>query len=105
MQKRNQFGQLLGNPVENWTARQKPEKALITGNYCILEPIDIQKHAFNDYGYRRCEWKCNDLNEASKKAAKRFGFTFEGIFRQSYVYKNLNPIPHGIQLLIMNGQY
>lgn len=48
------------------------------------------KHAFNDYSYRRCEWKCNDLNENSKNAAKRFGFTFEGIFRQSNVFKNHN---------------
>jgi len=48
------------------------------------------KHAFDDYGYRRCEWKCNNLNEASKLAAARFGFTFEGIFRQNHVFKNRN---------------
>ena len=40
------------------------------------------KHVFEDLGYRRYEWKCNNLNEPSKKAAVRFGFTFEGVFRQ-----------------------
>lgn len=48
------------------------------------------RQAFDDHGYRRCEWKCNNLNEASKKAALRFGFTFEGIFRQHCVFKNRN---------------
>lgn len=40
------------------------------------------KHVFEDLGYRRYEWKCNNLNEPSKAAAKRFGFTYEGVFRQ-----------------------
>src|SRR5262249_14606109 len=39
-------------------------------------------HVFDTLGYRRFEWKCNDLNEPSKRAALRFGFAFEGIFRQ-----------------------
>ena len=47
------------------------------------------KHAF-DLGYRRFEWKCNNLNEPSKRAALRFGFTFEGIFRQHMVVKGQN---------------
>jgi RimJ/RimL family protein N-acetyltransferase len=38
-------------------------------------------------GYRRCEWKCDSLNAASERAAKRFGFVREGIFRQDRVYK------------------
>ena len=46
--------------------------------------------AFDTWGYRRCEWKCDNLNQSSKKAAKRFGFTFEGIFRQATVYKGRN---------------
>jgi RimJ/RimL family protein N-acetyltransferase len=46
--------------------------------------------AFDKLGYRRCEWKCNALNEPSRLAAERFGFKFEGIFRQSYVFKNRN---------------
>jgi RimJ/RimL family protein N-acetyltransferase len=190
MHPKNQFGQLLGNPVENWMTCQTPKKIMIQGRHCILEPLEIHKHAqklldvlaidnngeswtylpygpfntLNDfekwlsitlsendtflyaildvktqeptgisgylritpehgvieighlhfsaklkqtavateaiylmlqqalqvYGYRRCEWKCNVLNEPSRKAAERFGFTFEGIFRQHAVFKNHN---------------
>lgn len=190
MNKKNQFGQLVGELVENWKPLLKPEKIILQGRCCILEPLEIHKHAdklfnvlaidnageswtylpygpfdtlnefkdwlaktlsekdillytildaktcepigisgylritpehgvieighlhfsnllkqtsmateaiyimlrlaFDEYGYRRCEWKCNDLNEASKRAAVRFGFTFEGIFRQNYVFKNRN---------------
>jgi RimJ/RimL family protein N-acetyltransferase len=45
------------------------------------------RHAFDDLGYRRFEWKCNALNEPSRRAATRFGFTFEGIFRQHMMVK------------------
>ncbi len=46
------------------------------------EAIYLQaRHAFDDLGYRRFEWKCNDRNEPSKRAALRFGFTYEGIGR------------------------
>jgi RimJ/RimL family protein N-acetyltransferase len=45
---------------------------------------------FDDLGYRRFEWKCNDLNIASKRAAQRFGFSFEGVFRQHNVVKGRN---------------
>lgn len=41
-------------------------------------------------GYRRCEWKCDALNERSRKAALRLGFRFEGVFRQATVYKGRN---------------
>lgn len=45
---------------------------------------------FDDLGYRRYEWKCDALNEASRRAAERLGFRFEGIFRQATVYKGRN---------------
>lgn len=45
------------------------------------------KHLFDDLGYRRFEWKCNNANDASKRAAVRFGFRFEGIFRNDMVVK------------------
>jgi RimJ/RimL family protein N-acetyltransferase len=45
------------------------------------------RHAFDDLGYRRFEWKCNDRNEPSKAAATRFGFTYEGLFRQDMIIK------------------
>ncbi|KAE8147223.1 acetyltransferase, GNAT family [Aspergillus avenaceus] len=48
------------------------------------------KHAFEDLGYRRVEWKCDSLNGPSNRAAARFGFTFEGIFRQHMVAKGRN---------------
>jgi RimJ/RimL family protein N-acetyltransferase len=41
-------------------------------------------------GYRRCEWKCNAANAASRAAARRLGFTFEGVFRQHMVVKGRN---------------
>jgi RimJ/RimL family protein N-acetyltransferase len=50
----------------------------------------LARHAFDDLGYRRLEWKCNSLNAASRRAALRFGFTFEGIFRQHMVVKGRN---------------
>jgi RimJ/RimL family protein N-acetyltransferase len=43
-----------------------------------------------DLGYRRFEWKCNNRNEPSKRAAERFGFTFEGVFRQHMIQKGEN---------------
>lgn len=47
-------------------------------------------HVFDDLGYRRFEWKCNDDNTPSKRAALRFGFSFEGVFRQHLVVKGRN---------------
>jgi RimJ/RimL family protein N-acetyltransferase len=48
------------------------------------------RHAFDELGYRRLEWKCDSLNAPSRSAASRFGFRFEGIFRQHMIYKNRN---------------
>lgn len=45
------------------------------------------RHAFDDLGYRRFEWKCNNRNEPSKAAARRFGFQYEGLFRQDQIVK------------------
>jgi len=49
----------------------------------------MMKQVF-DLGYRRYEWKCDALNAASRRAAERLGFRFEGIFRQATVYKGRN---------------
>ena len=43
-----------------------------------------------DLGYRRYEWKCDSLSAASRAAAQRLGFSFEGVFRQATVYKGRN---------------
>jgi RimJ/RimL family protein N-acetyltransferase len=48
------------------------------------------RYVFDELGYRRFEWKCNDLNEPSKAAARRFSFTFEGVFRQHMIVKGHN---------------
>ncbi len=48
------------------------------------------RYVFDVLGNRRYEWKCNDLNAPSKRAAKRFGFAFEGVFRQHMIVKGRN---------------
>jgi RimJ/RimL family protein N-acetyltransferase len=50
----------------------------------------MARHVFEDLGYRRYEWKCNALNQPSRRAALRLGFTFEGIFRQHTIVKGRN---------------
>jgi RimJ/RimL family protein N-acetyltransferase len=50
----------------------------------------FMQYAFDGLGYRRWEWKCNNRNDPSKRAAERFGFTFEGIFRQHMIVKGEN---------------
>ena len=71
------------------------------GNVCFGTPLQrttaateaiylLARHAFDDLGYRRLEWKCNALNAPSRRAAERFGFRFEGVFRKHYVVKGRN---------------
>ncbi len=48
------------------------------------------RHVFDDLGYRRYEWKCDSLNEPSRRAALRLGFVWEGRFRNALVYKGRN---------------
>jgi RimJ/RimL family protein N-acetyltransferase len=50
----------------------------------------MARHVFQDLGYRRYEWKCNALNQPSRRAALRLGFTFEGVFRQHMIVKGRN---------------
>lgn len=182
-----QHEQELGIRIDNWLPRQKPAHSKMIGQYCILEPLDIELHAlamyvllnndsgetwnympfgpfatfedfkvwlnqtsvdkvvfaiidlqtntpqgmasymninidhgsievgsihyskqlqktraateamylmmyriFEELGYRRYEWKCNSLNLASRQAASRLGFKFEGVFRQHCVFKGRN---------------
>ena len=47
-------------------------------------------HVFDELGYRRFEWKCDAANLPSRRAAERFGFSFEGVFRQHMIVKSLN---------------
>jgi RimJ/RimL family protein N-acetyltransferase len=50
----------------------------------------LARNAFDTLGYRRLEWKCNALNAGSRRAADRFGFSFEGVFEQHMVVKGRN---------------
>ena len=50
----------------------------------------LLRHCFEDLHYRRMEWKCDAQNERSQRAARRLGFTFEGIFRQHMIVKGIN---------------
>lgn len=50
----------------------------------------LMRHAFEDLGYRRFEWKCDSLNEPSRRAALRLGFTYEGRFRNHMVTQGRN---------------
>jgi RimJ/RimL family protein N-acetyltransferase len=187
MEFKNQFGQPIGFPLPDWTARPRPQRTAMAGRYCKVEPLNptkhaqelfeaniadkggrnwtyllvdpfpdflayrqwieqisvtedpvfyalvdaatgkavgvasylridppmgvievghlnfspamqrtrgstesmflMMRHAFDELGYRRYEWKCDSLNAPSRRAAERLGFRFEGIFRQAVVYK------------------
>lgn len=50
----------------------------------------VMAEAFDQLGYRRLEWKCNALNEASRRAAARLGFAFEGVFYQHMISRGRN---------------
>ncbi|HEX7910939.1 MAG TPA: GNAT family protein [Paraburkholderia sp.] len=188
--RRNAYEQPIGTPVPGWNGAQAPGREPLTGRYCRIEPVNVERHAeelydayssaddgrawtylsvgpfeslaayrehltriaasadplhytvidlatgkavgtlalmridrangvievghvtysprlqrtrvateamflvmtqvFEKLGYRRFEWKCDSLNEPSRTAALRYGFTFEGIFRQAIVYRERN---------------
>jgi RimJ/RimL family protein N-acetyltransferase len=50
----------------------------------------LARHAFDGLGHRRLEWKCDAANARSQAAARRFGFTPEGVFRQHMIVKGRN---------------
>lgn len=50
----------------------------------------LMSRVFDELGYRRYEWKCDNCNGPSKAAAERYGFTYEGLFRQAVIYKGRN---------------
>jgi RimJ/RimL family protein N-acetyltransferase len=55
------------------------------------EAVYLQaRYVFDELGYRRFEWKCDNANERSRRAALRFGFMFEGVFRQHMIVKGRN---------------
>ena len=62
----------------------------------------MMKNVFDKLGYRRYEWKCDNLNERSKKSAIRLGFKYEGLFRQATIYKKRNSnLNHLLKLILL----
>ena len=47
----------------------------------------MMRRVFDELGYRRYEWKCDALNAASRRAAVRLGFSYDGLFEQAIIYK------------------
>lgn len=70
--------------IGNITFSRRIQKTVMATEAMFL----MMKLVFEDWGYRRYEWKCDALNEPSRVAAIRLGFQFEGIFRQGMIYKN-----------------
>jgi RimJ/RimL family protein N-acetyltransferase len=68
----------------NYSSRLQQTRAATEAMFLMM------RRAFDELGYRRYEWKCDSLNEPSRRAAARLGFQFEGIFRQAVVYKDRN---------------
>jgi RimJ/RimL family protein N-acetyltransferase len=63
----------------------------VSGTRLATEALFLfARHVFDDLGYRRFEWKCDSENASSRAAALRFGFSFEGLFRQHMVIKGEN---------------
>jgi RimJ/RimL family protein N-acetyltransferase len=50
----------------------------------------MMSHAFDDLGYRRYEWKCDSVNEPSRREARLLGLVYEGTLRNALVYKGRN---------------
>ena len=63
---------------------------MLQRSLAATEAMYLMMHRVFSMGYRRYEWKCDALNERSKRAAGRLGFKFEGIFRNATIYKQRN---------------
>lgn len=82
--------------------RITPEQGVIEVGYIAFSPLLqrtpiateamylMMKHVFEDLGYRRYEWKLDNLNALSHRAAKRLGFNYDGLFCQAVIYKGRN---------------
>jgi RimJ/RimL family protein N-acetyltransferase len=92
-----------GNAVGYFTLMEiRPEMRVIEVGHVLYSPALQRKplgteaqyllarYAFETLGYRRYEWKCNALNPASRRAALRYGFAYEGTFRQHLIAKGRN---------------
>lgn len=64
--------------------------SLLQRSPAATEAMYLMMRRVFELGYRRYEWKCDALNARSRAAAQRYGFSFEGIFRQATIYKGRN---------------
>jgi RimJ/RimL family protein N-acetyltransferase len=69
----------------NFSPRLQRKPAATEAHYLLM------RRAFDEFGYRRYEWKCDSWNLPSRAAALRLGFTYEGLFRQAIVVRGRNP--------------
>jgi RimJ/RimL family protein N-acetyltransferase len=92
-----------GNAVGYFTLMEiRPEMRVIEVGHVLYSPalqrtplgtetqFLLAQYAFEVLGYRRYEWKCNALNAASRRAALRYGFIYEGTLRQLMIAKGRN---------------
>ncbi|MBV9553326.1 MAG: GNAT family N-acetyltransferase, partial [Alphaproteobacteria bacterium] len=68
----------------NFSPRLQRRPAATEAHYLLM------RRAFDELGYRRCEWKCDSCNLPSRDAALRLGFNYEGMFRQAVVVRGRN---------------
>jgi RimJ/RimL family protein N-acetyltransferase len=59
----------------------------------------VLRRVFDELGYRRCEWKCDSCNAASRRAAERYGFVFEGTFRNAMVQRGRSRDSHWLSII------
>jgi RimJ/RimL family protein N-acetyltransferase len=92
-----------GRPVGYFTLMEiRPQMRVIEVGHVLYSPALqrtplgteaqylLARYAFETLGYRRYEWKCNELNAPSKRAALRYGFVFEGVLRAHMIGKGRN---------------
>ena len=92
----NDSGQAVGTLS---LMRIDPENGTVEEGFVVFSPLLqrsvqateahylLMKYVFETLGYRRYEWKCDSLNEPSRRAALRLGFRYEGLFRNAAIYK------------------
>jgi hypothetical protein len=102
----NEFGQPIGFPLPDWRPPPHPPRDMrvmpsagsievghvnfspaLKRSAAATEAMYLMMESAFRLGYRRYEWKCDDLNAASRAAARRLGFSYEGTTRQATVYK------------------
>lgn len=97
------YGIFTGGQIQGWCALMRADckagsieighvyySASLRRTLAATEVMCLLLKQVFTLGYRRCEWKCNSLNEPSKQAALRLGFQHEGLFRQATVVKGRN---------------